>query len=223
VFFQPPPATAGERDELELVDAVSAHLGAGIRLAHDGRYRGMLSLKLKNYALLDFDGRVFLKGSSLRSRREELYLRRFVTDAVTRLLEPDLHGSIRDYYLDLADAILQGRLGPEEISRTETVTDQTFRSESNRRLAEAVFGERVGERVLVYQRSDGSIARTSTYNGDEDRAYLLKRLRDMAERFRPLYGSDSEFDHTFPVITPRTDTAALRSSEMVSQLSLFPK
>jgi DNA polymerase elongation subunit (family B) len=222
VFFQPPASVSSEDEEMALVDAVSARLGAGIRLAHDGRFRGMLSLKLKNYALLDFDGRVYLKGSSLRSRREELFLRRFVTDAVARLLEPDRHGSVRDYYLDVADSILQGRLAPEEISRTETITDQTFRSESNRRLAEAVVGERVGERILVYQRADGTIARTTTYAGDEDRAYLLKRLRDMAERFRPLYSGDGEFDYTFPSITPRTDTTALRNSQMVSQLSLFP-
>jgi DNA polymerase, archaea type len=61
----------------------------------------------------------------------------------------------------------------------------------------------------------------SDYAGDEDRAYLLKRLRDMAERFRPLYPTASDFDHTFPIVTPRTDMAALRVAQQATQLDLF--
>ena len=106
VYFQPPAADSAFEDELQLVEAVSASLGPGIRLAHDGRYRGMLSLKLKNYALLDYDGRVILKGSSLRSRREEPVLRRFVHDAAPRFLDGPGMAAVRDYYFDLGQAIL---------------------------------------------------------------------------------------------------------------------
>jgi DNA polymerase I len=221
VFFQPPPEIADEAGEEQLIDAINATLSRGIRLALDGRYRGMLSLKLKNYALLGYDGSVILKGSSLRSRREERYLRRFLHDAVVRQLRPADHGSMRDFYLDVAERILAGALPPDDIFRTETITDQTFRSESNRRLADAVEGERVGERIAVYQRADGSIARASNYAGDEDRTYLLRRLRDMADRFRPLYESDAAFDYDFPLISTRTDIQALRAARPVTQLDLF--
>jgi DNA polymerase elongation subunit (family B) len=221
VFFQPPAAETSLASELQLIEEISATLEPGVRLAHDGRYRGMLSLKLKNYALLDYDGRVLLKGSSLRSRREEPFLRRFVRDAVPRLLEPDRHGDLRAFYFDLADRIVGGDLPIEDFSRTEMITDQTFRSESNRRLAEALGDERVGERVQVYQRIDGTLARLSEYQGDEDRGYLLRRLRDMAERFRPLYLDDMEFEYTFPLITTRTNLAALRASQPARQLDLF--
>lgn len=221
VYFQPPNEHSTLDDELALIDGLTETLGEGIRLTHDGRYRGMLSLKLKNYALLEYDGRVILKGSSLRSRREELYLRRFVRDAVSRLLQPEHYGSIRDYYLDVAERVVTGQLDSEELSRWETVTDQTHTSESNRRLANAIGNQRVGERVQVFQRNDGLIAMVSDYAGDEDRAYLLKRLRDMAERFRPLYPTASDFEHTFPVVTPRTDIAALRTARQATQLDLF--
>ena len=39
------------------------------------------------------------------------------------------------------------------------ITDQTFRSDANKRLAEALGKERIGERVQVYQRADGTLAR----------------------------------------------------------------
>lgn len=221
VFFQPPPHVTTYEAELALVDSISAKLDPGVRLAHDGRFRGMLSLKLKNYALLDYDGRVILKGSSLRSRREEPYLRRFVRDAVPRMLEPELHGDLRELYFAIAERILAGMLPLEDICRTEMVTDQTFSSESNRRLAEAIGNERIGERVQLYQRADGSLARAAEYRNDEDRGYLLRRLRDMAERFRPLYPDDVDFDYMFPLITTRTDLEALRQSQPAKQLHLF--
>ena len=221
VFFQPPTDVTTEDDELALIDAVSTSLGAGIRIAHDGRYLGMLSLKLKNYALLGFDGRVSLKGSSLRSRREEQFLRRFVADAVARLLDPEQHGDVRDYYLSIAEQIVRGDLAPQEIARVETITDQTFSSDSNRRLADAVAGERVGERIVVYQRRDGTLAKLEAYADDEDRAYLLRRLRDMSERFRPLFDSRTAFDYTFPAVTERSNTEHLRAAEQVTQLDLF--
>jgi DNA polymerase elongation subunit (family B) len=221
VYFQPPAMIASYDDEVRLIDAITAGLGEGVRLAHDGRYQGMLSLKLKNYALLEYDGRVILKGSSLRSRREERYLRRFVRDAVSRLLEPERFGPVRDFYIDLAERIASGGLEPDELSRWETVTDQTHTSEANRKLADAIGHQRVGERVQVYQRNDGRLGLTEQYAGDEDRAYLLRRLRDMAERFRPLYPSAADFDHTFPIVTPRTDIAALRASQQATQLDLF--
>jgi DNA polymerase, archaea type len=221
VFFQPPADVSTEEDELALIDAVSVNLGDGIRIAHDGRYLGMLSLKLKNYALLNYDGRVSLKGSSLRSRREELVLRRFVADAVARLLDPDLHGDVREYYLDVAEQIARGELEPRDIARVETITDQTFSSDSNRRLAEAVAGERVGERIVVYQRAGGALARIENYANDEDRTYLLRRIRDMAERFRPLFPTDAEFDYTFPTVTQRSNIASLRDAQPVTQLDLF--
>ena len=221
VYFQPPAHTSARDDELQLIESVSATLGDGIRLAHDGRYRGMLSLKLKNYALLDYEGRVILKGSSLRSRREEPVLRRFVRDAVPRFLDASGHGALRDYYLDLGQAILDGDVPVADFARTETITDQTFRSDSNKRLADALGKERIGERVLVYQRADGALARAADYADDEDRGYLLRRLHDMAERFRPLFETDSAFDHTFPNLTLRTDITSLRAVEQARQLDLF--
>ncbi|HMM42459.1 MAG TPA: DNA polymerase domain-containing protein [Thermomicrobiales bacterium] len=221
VFFEPPEGINSLAGEEDLVGQVSATLPAGINLAHDGRYRGMLSLRLKNYALLGYDNMVTLKGSGLRSRREEGFLRQFLHDEVARHLAPEQFGDPREEYLDLAQRILDGTLTVEEVARVETVTDQTFVSPATRRLAEAVRGERVGERVAVYERADGSLAKAAAFANDANPTYLLRRLRDIAERFRPLYESDQEFEYTFPVVTQRTDLDALRAAQPTNQLSLF--
>jgi hypothetical protein len=140
---------------------------------------------------------------------------------VARLLDPEQYGSIRDFYFSLADRVLRGDLTVDELARTETITDQTFTSGSTRRLADAVRGERVGERIRIYQRSDGRLSRAEEYADDEDRDYLLRRLHDMAERFRPIYPSDAAFDYDFPLLTTRTNLEQLRSSLPATQLSFF--
>lgn len=221
VYFEPAEGAPTLTEEMELVESVSSQLPEGISLAHDGRWQAMLSLRLKNYVLLDYDGRLVLKGSGLRSRREEPYLRRFIQDASRRFLTPIPENRIRDLYMDTAEAIVNGQIEPVDIARTETISDTTFRSESTRRLAEALGQERIGERVAVYQKENGELARIENYSNDEDRQYLLRRLRDVAERFRPLYESVHAFDYDFPAVTLRTDLDAMRSAERASQMRLF--
>ena len=70
-YFVVPPGVDGVEEEIRLVERVSSALPEGINLSHDGRFLGMISLKAKNYVLLDHGGRLIVKGSSLRSRRDE--------------------------------------------------------------------------------------------------------------------------------------------------------
>ncbi|CCF85841.1 3'-5' exonuclease [Nitrolancea hollandica] len=220
VYFRPPDHVRDLEGEEAFVARIGQRLPSGINLAHDGSFRGMLSLKTKNYALITRDDRMILKGSSLRNRREEPVFRDFVRGAARRFIDasPD---AVRDWYFDIAGRIIERKLPVEAISRWETVTEKTFKSEANRRLASVAAGERIGERLAVYQRADGSLARSDAYDGDEDIDYLLRRLRDMAERFRPLFNDEASFDHHFPRLSARSDLAAVRASRPVHQLPLF--
>ncbi|MBX6341584.1 MAG: DNA polymerase, partial [Thermomicrobiaceae bacterium] len=220
VYFRPPEGIEGDDEEEAFVASIAAHLPEGISLAHDGSFRGMISLKVKNYVLLTREGRLILKGSSLRSRRDEPIFRRFLQE-VSRAFILGSHAEAREVYLRFAERILRREVPVEEIARSETVTEKTFASEANRRIAAAAQGERIGERLMLYQRADGSLARIEEYAGDEDLAYLLDRLRDMAQRFQPLFPDSASFDYTFPPVSPRTDVADLRATLPVQQLPLF--
>jgi DNA polymerase elongation subunit (family B) len=68
----------------ELLALVVPILPAGIELEFDGRYDSMFCYKAKNYALLDA-GKVTLRGSALRSRGVEPYLKK-LTDSLIRYL-----------------------------------------------------------------------------------------------------------------------------------------
>ena len=216
VYFVPPPEVADEAAEAALIEEVGRVLPAGINLAHDGRFAGMVALKQKTYFLLTYDGKLIAKGSSLRSRRDELYLRRFVQDAAVMLINGSLDDVSRRY-LELAKQVQRGELPLEEFSRRESITSKTFSSPGLKRLAAAAKGTAVGQQVRVYQRVDGSLALTSEFNGDEDRDYLLRRLHDMAKRFEALCGAKAEFDRLFPKLTAKSDADAPRPT----QLALF--
>lgn len=221
VYFVPPPTVApDERDEERFLQRIAGALPAGIELAYDGSYAGMVSLKMKNYALIDRDGHTILRGSSLRSRREEPILRAFLQEAISLFVEGSTD-MVRDLYLDFAERIQRKAYDPREICRWETVTEKTFSSESNRRLAEAARGVAVGERLEVYQRTDGALARLENYASDEDTSYILRRLHDMAERFAELFEDGRDHDYHFPLLTAASDISAARAARPIKQLGLF--
>jgi hypothetical protein len=195
------------------VQTVGAALPDGIRLAHDGRYRAMVSLKVKNYVLVGYDGRKTYKGASLRSRAEERFGREFIARALDLLME-DRREELRDLYTSLAAQIRDGGLPLEQLTRRERVTGKTFRSEAKRRSREVARGRVVGDLMLVYQKADGSLGLAEEYAGDEDRFHLQEKLYKFACRLEPVLGDE------FETLCPRPSRQAHRALQ-AGQGALF--
>ena len=192
VYFTPPDGIATEDEEEAFIAAVGAFaLPEGVRLAHDGRYEKMLSLKLKTYALLDYAGSLTLKGSALRSRRMERCFLRFIQDAARDLMR-ERRDDVRDRYFELAEAIQQKTVDPREISQWTMVNRNTLEKQPRlKALLDANPGRwRFGERVEVYEREDGSLGFLEDYAHDENTRGLLRRLSDTAARFREAFAYD---------------------------------
>lgn len=223
VYFVPPPRLVDEHAEIAFIDAISQHLPTGIRLAHDGRYAAMLSLRLKTYALLAGDGTLTLKGSALRSRRVEPCFREFIGAAARCFLEgrpDDAHAA----YFALAERIRQRDLAARDVVQWGMLSGDTQPTPRLKRLVER--GQRIGEarsgdRIEYYERQDGELAFLSEFAGDVNQDYLLRRLRDVAMRFRELFPTDSAFDAAFPALSLRTNLAMAKEQEAVTQLGLF--
>jgi DNA polymerase elongation subunit (family B) len=182
-FFTLPPGA----DALEVVDDVGSRLGGELRLVGEERYESMLSLTAKNYALRRKNGTVVLRGSALRSARDELFGRIMVTDIAIALMDGKPERTL-DIVRSVVEKVRLGTLSIEEFSRRESITPKTFSSPANRRLANALAerGLVVGDKVRVYQRASGELALAEEYAGDEDREYLLRRVADFVARFGDL-------------------------------------
>ncbi len=99
-----------------------AHLPDGIEVEFDGRFPAMFSYKMKNYALLEDDGTVILKGAALKSRGLEPFLRDFLREWLTLTLQ----GRADDIPAMIArrrDDIARRRLPVTALAKTEMLTD----------------------------------------------------------------------------------------------------
>ncbi len=222
VLFVPPPGVEGEEAERAFVAALSDEMPDGIRIGFDGRYTRMLSYKKKNYALVDYDGHIKFKGSSLVSRSIEKFGRQYVREAVKLLLDENVQG-LHDLYLKTRDHILaHDWKGADSFSRTETLKDSVVQYqqdvEEGKRTRAAAYElallhaqqtglpPRVGDRVTYYV--TGTTASVTTYDNsrlaaewdpaspDENTAYYLKRLDEFSRKFEPFF-SDTDFRLVF--------------------------
>jgi DNA polymerase elongation subunit (family B) len=106
IYFVPPPHTDLEKTIHAFVKRLSESLPEGIEVELDGRYRAMFSYKRKNYALLDLKGNMIIRGSALRSRGMEKYLREFLSSLLRLQLEGKatcVAGLLQDYLKKLAN------------------------------------------------------------------------------------------------------------------------
>jgi len=169
IFFIPPPGTKSPEDEQRLISTMSDSLPAGITVELAGRYRAMFSYKIKNYALLAHDGTITIKGSSLKSRGIEKYLRLFMADLISLLLT----GAG-----DRVDSLLQEYR--EQLQRHEIPIDQLAKTET---LSESPAGYR--EKVRAGKRNPAAayeIASSSPHDyraGDQISYYVTGRKKDV--------------------------------------------
>lgn len=222
VYFVPPEGVRTEEEELAYVADLACAMPEDIRLAHDGRYQAMLSLHLKNYALLGYDDRLTLKGSALRSRRLEPFVRDFLLEAARAFME-GRRDDARARYFELAEQIRARSLPIARISQTVMIHEDTIASQPRLkrlllRMNRQIHG---GERITIYEREDGELAPIDEYAGDENVPYLLKRLSDSAGRFEPLFGTPQALASFLPPISARTDLDAAKSQQSSTQLTMF--
>jgi len=215
VYFKTPDSAATEEAEKALVAQVGRGLPAGINLIHDGRYAAMLSLKVKNYVLIGYDGKRTFKGASVRSRADEPFGLEFISSAVDLLLNDDKKGVSR-LYMDMMEKIENGRLRVEQFARRERVTPKTFSSAQKKRTAAIAQGVQVGDYITIYERNDGALALIDEYDSDENREHLLDKLYKFACRLQEAFGD--EFDTLFP--NPNKNIRA-RQAEAAGQQTLF--
>ncbi len=196
VYFVPPESVQGEEAERAYVEEIGRALPAGIRLAFDGRYQSMVSLKTKNYVLCGYDSKKTFKGASLRSRADETYGRDFLAQAIDLLLE---HRSeeIGELYARAIDDILNHRIPIQKLARRERITEKTGTSSAKKRSREVAGSTAIGEYITVYEKQNGSLGLLESYAPeDESATYYMDKLYKFAQRLREAFGV--EFDTLFP-------------------------
>jgi DNA polymerase elongation subunit (family B) len=192
-----------------LLTLVAPILPAGIELEYDGRYAAMFCYKAKNYALYD-GGKITLRGSALRSRGIEPFLKRLSDQLIKFLL-----GASPDSPLQLWEEYrknLPARAVPvAELAKSETLSQapETYErwiaegGKPRRAAAEAALQltprPRMGERMTYYitertrgRTSDWQRARPLALHdpvaAPYDADYYTEKLDDWLERYGGFLG-----------------------------------
>lgn len=209
IYFVPPPTLAGEDAEEALVAALNRELPEGIRLDLDGRYPAMYCHRMKNYALLDREGKVTLRGSGLRSRSLEPFLRQALEAMLTLALQ-GRSDEIPALFDGLVRDLRERRLPVKSLARTETLSEapesylKKIEAGSRNRAAayELALASgrdlRAGDTVSYY--ITGEKATVTAYDHcrmvtghdpahpDENPAYYEKKLKELYKKFAPGLG-----------------------------------
>lgn len=216
IYFIPPPGTETREQQEAVVRELSTILPEGIALEMDGRYRAIFSYKMKNYALLDYEGRITVRGSALRSRGIERYLRNFTSEAIRLLLtgEGEKIQLLRD---DCTRLLQEHRIPIEDLARTETLREAPatyqLKVRQGKRNPSAAFeialrsGRtfRAGDQISYYVTGHGkgvtvyeNCKPVSMYNPDhpdENTEFYLDKLDQLVKRLAPfLPGERTLFD-----------------------------
>ena len=189
-----------------LLTKAAAILPEGIELEYDGKFPAMFCYKAKNYALYDGE-KIILKGSALRSRGKEPYLKRLSDSLISHLLGVGGE-SPTEIVMHYREAIAAGRVPVAELAKTESLNQNPETYEANmaaggkprRASAEVALmmtpRPRMGDRVTYYimpkqksQSSDWQRARSvADYDATNlayDPSYYLKKLEDWVQRYEP--------------------------------------
>jgi len=219
IYFVPPQAVKSEAEEEQFVGLVASALPPGINLAVAGRFRKMLSYKKKNYALLGYDNKVRIKGSSLVSRSLEKFGRHFIEQCVERLLTNDVR-AVHELYVNLHGDIASHALGVGDFARTELLRESpeaysadVERGKRNRAASYEVaiasgLDWKPGERISYYITGNEpnpkgfeqcKLAEEWTAGApDENVPYYLRRLDETARKFEVFF-SPPDFRAIFSV------------------------
>ncbi len=204
IYFKPPDGCPTEEAEQEIVGRISQKLPEGIEVELDGRYRSMFAYKTKNYALQEYGGRIIIRGSGLRSRRVEPYLREFMRDVIERLLTGK-GDTVRRLYEEYCARLRSKSMDVAWVARSETLNDSPDSYLEKLRLGKrnhsAAFeialasGKhyRAGDHVNYYVSGSGRdatayeqcrpVAAFNPAHPDINVLYYIEKLRHVQKRF----------------------------------------
>ncbi len=211
VYLVPPSYIQHEDQEITFMERIASVLPIGIKISLAGRYKKMLSYKIKNYALLEYDDRLQIKGSALSSRSMERFARNYIESCIDCLMREDING-LHDLYKNLNYDFQNRKMHVRDFVRIETLhtsledydremKDKTITKKSHSAVHEALIRAgrhvKVGERIAYY--FAGNDPNVKPYQisrlaeewqptlPDENIGYYLKRIDELSTRFKVFF------------------------------------
>jgi DNA polymerase elongation subunit (family B) len=206
IYFIPPKGVTSAEQEEALVHDLSQTLPAGIDVDLDGRYQAIFSYKMKNYALLGYDGRITIKGSGLKSRGIEKYLREYMYEMISLLLH-DKGDKVEQLYCSYLEKLKEHQFPIDWLAKTETLSESPdgyhAKVKQGKRNPAAAFEialksaheYRAGDQISYYVAGHGKgvaayenccpVSGYDPAHPDENLLYYIEKLSRLYKKFMP--------------------------------------
>jgi DNA polymerase elongation subunit (family B) len=207
-FLLSPDNIVGEANQKNFIDRLSSTLPGGTTLELTYRYKQMLSVRKNNYALLDQNDNVLIKGNTLISRGMERFLRVFIQRVIECLLTTDFK-RMHHAYATAYTQVMQHKWTPADFCRTDIVrTDtETYQKDLETGQITAVPAMEAAVRSSLFVKANSKVSfyftgadagislnRSSRladewnpHQPDENTAYYLARLHEAIGKFRDFF------------------------------------
>ncbi len=203
IYFVPSPEFATQT----WIETLNEQLPSGVQVEFDGRYRAMYCHKMKNYALLEEDGTLILRGSGLRSRATEPFLRQFIEDLIRSALSDNAE-PLESVFTAYETRLKNREFEVDDVAKTDTLIDSPVsyakKIEKGARNRAAVYEIALGavrefhagESLSYYV--TGEKATVTVYDHckrvedykpeapDINTKYYLKKLKATYKKFQPI-------------------------------------
>jgi DNA polymerase elongation subunit (family B) len=213
IYFVPPPGRGGREAETALIAELAETLPAGLEVECDGRYKAMLSYKMKNYALLDYQDKLTIKGSGLRSRGLEKIQRVFLRELIYLLLRGE-PVKIRALYEQYLSKIERHEFDITYLCKTEAISESLAsyqqKVKERKRNASALYElalqaekeHQPGDQISYYVTGTKKNVRVfencklasqwDPAHPDENVPHYKAKLEDLYRKFKPFLPIGSE-------------------------------
>jgi len=225
IFVAPEGIDAAGPEGAAFVRDISQRMPEGINVDLEGYFPRMLSLKKKNYALMDTSGNITIKGSALKSRGIEPFLISYMSDVIAALMDRDIRRVGEIHEAAKRGVVLQ-TYRPQELAKTATlkVSIEEYKrkvADGGNRAAQYEIAVRMrdlghdigkGSRISWIIAGERSPSRVRAYvdgvplqlfeRGTANVAYYLRRIQDTAGRFAAFFDA-ADFNIVFDKTPPK--------------------
>lgn len=179
------PITPEERTELLL--ELNSLFPERIHWEDDGYYLKLIVLKAKNYILQTEDGKVKIKGSSLKDQKKELALQEFLKEIINSILDN------KNNYLEVYHKYVKEALNVNDIKRwcsKKTITSKVLNGErtNETKIKDAIANSEYceGDKAYMFFEEDDTLKLAENFKGTYNKEKLLEKLYKTALTFESI-------------------------------------
>lgn len=166
-FCKPDGSPFSDEENKTLLQNLNTLFPQHIKWEDDGYYDKFIIIKSKNYIMRDINGKVTIKGSSIKDKKREKRLLKFIQDVIDLMLS-DKKDMILTEYNKVAKEIMNIQdmsLWSKKITVTKSVLNPTRTNEQ--RIKDAI-GDKIvqeGDKIYIYFKTKEELCMLENFNG----------------------------------------------------------